>query len=90
MRYGKFFVHRSEMSLVSSCIKYLGTYVKEYFEENAKVQKDIEDVLSNVSLFCVVWSIGAALEESSRKTFHLFLTELIRGDADIISKYDIS
>ena len=37
MRHGKFFVHRSEMTLVGSCLKYLKTYIKEYGEDNVKL-----------------------------------------------------
>lgn len=69
MRHGKFFVHRSEMTLVGSCLKYLKTYIKDYEGENVKIPKDIEDNLVNISIFCMIWSIGAALEETSRKQF---------------------
>ena len=69
LRHGKFLVHKSSMTLVSTCLKYLAIYINEYSgsEDNIKLPKDIEDILSSLSLFCVVWSIGAALEESSRK-----------------------
>lgn len=58
------------MALVASCLKYFKTYTKEYAEENVKVPKDIEEILTSTALFCVVWSIGAALEETSRLSFH--------------------
>jgi len=41
--------------------------------------KDAEDMLDQVILFAVVWSVGAALEESVRKGFHEFLLKLITG-----------
>ena len=37
LRHGKFYVHKSEMNMVSTCLKYLNVYLKEYYEENAKV-----------------------------------------------------
>lgn len=69
LRHGKFLVHRSEMTLVGSFLKYLKTYMKDYEGENIKISKEIEDTLVNISLFCLVWSIGAALEEVTRKKF---------------------
>lgn len=89
MRHGKFFVHRSEMTLVGSCLKYLSTYMKEYNEESAKIPKDFEEIFSNIVIFCVVWSIGGALEESSRKNFQNFIADLIEGKPDLIEKYDL-
>jgi hypothetical protein len=88
-RHGKFYVHKSEMNMVGTCLKYLNVYFKEYYEENAKVPKDIDDVLANTVLFCCIWSIGAALEETSRKKFHDFILALIAGSSDIPEKYDI-
>lgn len=31
--------------------------------------KEIEEILSNQCVFCCVWSVGAAIEESTRKKF---------------------
>lgn len=88
-RHGKFLVHRSEMTLVGSCLKYLKTYLVDYEDENAKIAKDIEEILLNTSLFCVVWSVGASLEEMSRKPFHEFVVKMISGDGDLVKKYDL-
>jgi len=89
LRHAKFYVHKSEMTLVGSCLKYLKTYMKDYEGENIKVPKEIEDILINISLFCVVWSIGAAMEEVSRKKFKLFIVDLIQGNKDLVEKYDL-
>ena len=51
-----------------------------------KIPKDIDEVLSNALLFSLVWSIGAALEESCREQFNLFLLQLIND----VSKLEIS
>lgn len=61
-RYGKFQVHQSEMTFVSTYLKLIGTYTSPYGEQDAKVQKQIEDILSNLTVFCCVWSIGAAID----------------------------
>lgn len=90
LRHGKFFVHRSEMTLVGSCLKYLKTYTKDFAEEGYKAPKDIEDILTNISLFCIVWSIGGALEESSRKSFSQFIFEMIEGNPELITKHDLT
>ena len=89
LRHGKFYVHKSEMNMVGTCLKYLNIYLKEYNEENIKISKDIDDILANTTLFCVIWSVGAALEETSRKHFHEFILNLITGSSEIPVKYDI-
>jgi dynein heavy chain len=38
-KFGKFIVHQSEMTFVSSYLKILGTYLKVYSEEESKVPK---------------------------------------------------
>ena len=38
-KYGKFLVHQSEMTFVNTFLKYLGTYLHPYGEEDAKVPK---------------------------------------------------
>jgi dynein heavy chain len=61
-KYGKFLVHRSEMTFVATMLKLLNTFLLSYGEQGEKIPKEMEDVLSSLSLFSVIWSIGAALE----------------------------
>ena len=68
-KYGKFLVHQSEMTFVNSYLKLLQCYVQPYHEEDAKVPKEIDDILTNLTVFCCIWSIGASIQETSRKGF---------------------
>lgn len=89
-RYGKFQVHQSEMTFVNSYLRILGTYIKQYSEEETKIPKEIEDILSNLTIFCTVWSVGAALDESCRKKFSEFFIHLIHGSAEIVAENKLS
>lgn len=40
--------------------------MSEYEVEGAKLPKEFEEQLSNIAVFCAIWSIGCALEESTR------------------------
>jgi len=98
MRYGKFLVHKSEMALVNNCIKLMRSFLADYeVDENNpvapsggatanqanKLSKDFEEQLANMILFSTIWSIGAALEETTRKGFHEFVSKLITAASDI-------
>ncbi len=41
-------------------------------------------MLSNLTVFCCVWSIGAAIDETCRKQFSEFLIHVINGSAEIV------
>ena len=89
-KYGKFLVHRSEMTFVATMLKLLNTFLKSYYGENAeKIPKEMEDVLGCLSLFSVVWSMGAALEETSRKGFNEFMARLVVGDSEVCQQFRI-
>ena len=93
-RYGKCPVYGSEMPIINNLLKILSTYLEEYNLENCKVPKEIDDIIANSILFSCIWSIGAALEETSRKQFNAFISKLILGDSTIVKdlkldlKYD--
>lgn len=40
-------------------------------------------------VFCAIWSIGIALEETSRKPFNTFFVHLINGSPDIVAESKI-
>jgi hypothetical protein len=59
--------------------------LKPYADEEIKIPKEIDDVISNLVVFCAIWSIGIALEETSRKAFNTFFVHLINGSPDIMT-----
>lgn len=77
------------MSIVNGMLRILGTWMEEFRAEGVKIPKDIEDILGNAALFSVIWSIGAAIDESSRKGFHDFVTKLITAAADIPEQFNL-
>lgn len=83
-KFGKFLVHQSEMTFVNTYLQLMRAYTKCYEEEEAKVPKEIEDILTNQCVFSCVWSIGAAMEETSRKKFTEFYMHLYNGSGEII------
>ena len=61
-KYGKFQVHQSEMTFVNTFLNIINTFISPYNDEETKVPKEIDDILTNLTIFCCVWSVGAALE----------------------------
>lgn len=41
-------------------------------------------------LYCVIWSIGAAIEENSRKGFDKYIRKLITANSEIAEEYNIT
>ena len=39
-------------------------------------------------LYCIIWSIGAAIDEGSRKGFNLFIKKLITANMDIPEEFN--
>jgi dynein heavy chain, axonemal len=77
MRYGTFLVHKSYMNIVKTFLNLLYSYIKEYEDDDRKVPKEMDEILDNVSFFSLVWSIGGALEENSRKALNEVVFSLI-------------
>ena len=50
------------MTFVNTLLRILETYLKGYGAEDAKIPKEIEDIISNLIVFCAIWSIGIAME----------------------------
>ena len=53
-----------------------------------KPPKEIDEIVNQALLFAVIWSIGGALEETTRPKFDAFLSELITGE-DVATKYSL-
>jgi len=72
------------MNLVSSCMKLLLSSITTLqAQDNPHFEVKLDLQLAQLTLFSVVWSVGAALEELSRRRFSQFLLQLISGDANI-------
>lgn len=55
----------------------LNTWIKEYEDEEKKVPKEIDDILSNLALFAMIWAIGGAVDETTRSSLHEVINALI-------------
>ena len=64
---GKCPVYGSEMPIVNNLLKVMSTCLEDYNHENCKLPKEIDEIISNSILLSCIWSIGAALDETSRK-----------------------
>jgi dynein heavy chain len=72
-RYGKFPIYKSDMTMVKNLLDILGTFIPEFVDENVKIPKEIDEILSNQILFSCVWSFGASLDEDCRKKYNEFV-----------------
>ncbi len=75
--------------MVKNLLLLLQIYVTEYSDENVKLPKEIEEILSCTMLFSTVWSIGASMEETCRKKFNEFLLKLISAAPDIPDQFNL-
>ena len=90
-KYAKFPLSLSDMNLVNNLLNMLDCQLMDFRDEKAKLPKEIEDILNNYYLFCVIWAFGGVLEEESRPKFHEFIIELIAGrNVDEKYKLDIN
>ena len=87
-KYGKFPMSLSDMNLVNNLLNILDCQLVDFRDEKAKLPKEIDDILNNYFLFCVIWAFGGVLEESSRPKFHEFLIDLITG-RNVSDKYKL-
>jgi len=53
--------------------KILDTLLKPYHDA-PKLKKSIEDEINNHILYSLIWSLGAVLEEESRKKFSHYIS----------------
>ncbi len=93
-KYGIFYVHKSDLTVVAGVLRLLNTYLNIYREKEGfevRVPKDdtMKDLLSNFALFSVVWGVGGALEEKTRKGYSELVLKLITASADIPEAFGI-
>lgn len=54
------------------------SYIREYDEDDKKVPKDIDEILNNIAFFSLIWSVGGALDENTRKQLNDVAYSLIQ------------
>mmetsp|Transcript_3594 Transcript_3594/g.2635 ORF Transcript_3594/g.2635 Transcript_3594/m.2635 type:complete len:122 (+) Transcript_3594:1628-1993(+) len=70
--HGKFLVPTDPNFLIRSMLNMFDCYVNEWRQEDAKLPKEHEDICINAVVFAHLWSIGVALDETSRPNFDKF------------------
>jgi hypothetical protein len=89
LKSGRFYVHRSELIMMATALKYLGTFLEEYNDSDGgtevRLPKDevMRELLAQMCLFSVAWGIGGALEEKTRRGYAEVLQRLITAAADV-------
>lgn len=72
------------MNIVNTQLNLLNTWIREYEDEEKKVPKEIDDILSNLALFTMIWAIGGAVDETTRSSLHEVINSLINGSPELI------
>lgn len=70
---GKFPVPTDPNFLINSMLNIFDCYVYDWKQEDAKIPREAEEMCINAVLFSVIWSIGAALDETTRPRYDVFL-----------------
>ena len=70
--HGKFPVPSDPNSLINSMLNMFDCYVREWKQEDAKVPRECEEICMNAMVFAFLWSIGAALDETTRPKYDVF------------------
>ena len=70
--HGKFPVPTDHNFLVSSMLNVFDCSVAEWRLEDAKLPKEHEEMCINAVVFAHIWSVGAALDETTRPKFDKF------------------
>ncbi len=77
--------------MTQSLVNIIDIYLNPYKDEDnpRKVNpKDIENQMTYILTFSIIWSIGAVLGEASRSSFNVFFADLINGE-NVVEKYEL-
>ena len=85
-KFGKYPVYDCEMTQVKTLVNLLSGLLSYFSNEEIRVPDNLDDVLYQLSLYALIWSVGAALDETSRKGFNDFLHEIISDNRQITEK----
>ena len=74
--------------LIDSVLKIFDSLIAEYKGEDAKVPKEIDDLLPNLVIFSFVWGVGGPLHEDARPGYEKFILDCIYGE-NVVEKYKL-
>ena len=85
---GKFPVPTDPNFLVNSMINVFDCYIADWKLEDSKIPREAEEMCINAVVFAHIWSIGVALDETTRPKFDTFFQEMM-GLEDVNAKYKL-
>lgn len=87
---GKFPVPTDPNFLINSMLNMFECYVKDWRsdEVSVKIPKEAEEMVIHSVIFAHIWSIGVALDETTRPKFDLFFQEILNNE-DVNAKYKL-
>lgn len=90
-RYGKFPVPMDPNFLVHAMCNLFDCFVSDWKQDEvaAKIPKEVDEMCYNAVVFAHIWSIGCALDETTRPKFDTFFQELLIAGEDLNLKYQL-
>ena len=77
-----------KMFLVDSTLKIFDSLIAEYKKEDAKIPKELDEILPNLLYFSLIWGMGGPLHEKERPGFEKFLQDCAFGE-NVVEKYKL-
>jgi len=77
-----------KMFLIDSTLNIFDSLIAEYKEEDAKIPKEIDEMLPNLLFFAFVWGVGGPLHEKTRPEFEKFILDMTYGE-NVVEKYKL-
>ena len=77
-----------KMFLVDSTLKIFDSLIAEYKVEDAKIPKELDELLPNLMFFSLIWGIGGPLHEKERPGFETFIQDCAFGE-NVVEKYKL-
>jgi dynein heavy chain len=90
-KYGKFPVPTDPNFLVHSMCGVFDCFVSDWKQDEiaAKIPKEADEMCYNSVVFAHIWSIGCALDETTRPKFDIFFQEVLIAGEDVNVKYNL-
>ena len=75
-------------TLIDSVLKIFDSLIAEYKAEDAKLPKELDEILPNLLYFAFIWGVGGALHEDARPGYEKFLLDCAFGE-NVVEKYKL-